>query len=218
MTADILHGFDVHATRARLEAWCLTYYPWLGGQAGDIRTEQETVQRFLSAHWGEHAPPALMARCGFMVPAPRCTDSRCRLLGVALAVLEVDAHAYERKQRADIRWLEQAANRSCLSAIICDSLLSLARDLADAPVSRAVDSQTGGRPARVLANAVAQQLSCGGFSHRQIGYFMDAKIDAVRKRCAAADARSLGAYVHAPRVGPIALVPKGRPLRERADI
>lgn len=80
--------------------------------------------------------PPHLSYAADQVLAPRCGDSRCRLLGVALAVLEIDAHAFKRKQPADIRWLEAEANRSCLSAIVRDGLLNLARNLGDAPQAK----------------------------------------------------------------------------------
>lgn len=173
---------------------------------GDEQQERRNVDQFLWSHWCQHAPPALMTSCGFTVPAPRCGELRCRLLAVALAVTEIDAHEFEMKRRADLLWLEQASDKDCLSRPTRESLRMVAHQLSGDPISRAVDNRTGGHPVHILANAVAQQLSSGGFSHREIGVFMAATAEVIRKRCAAPDARSLGAYVHVPRVGPVAMV------------
>ena len=190
-------GFDLVETRVRLEDWCLQFFVWPVGPgfcqwpAG----KAEAVRLFLEIHWGEHGIPTLIERKGQLVPAPRCSKSRCRVLGVALAVLEIFWYEVTLLEREEAAWLGAAASRYSLSERVREALLTHAHQLEGGFISRAVDNETAGRPAMPLAHAVAQHLWDAGFSHSQIGEFMGCSADAARKRCKADNRRSLSAFV-----------------------
>jgi hypothetical protein len=200
MYDDIDHGFDWLALRHRLEDWLLEFFAWpyMGEPHFWPGGRREAIQALPSIHWGEHGVPVLFPENGRLVPAPRCAVARCRVLGVSLAILELDAYEgtlAEGRQAAELR--RQAADQDDLSELQRAQLLARARELKLTPPSRAVGDQARGRPKRGLAQAIAQHLAQGGFSKSQIGGLMATSPEVARKRCAVGEQRSLGTFMRA---------------------
>jgi len=192
-------GFNISDTRARLEKWCLEHFAWPVGVEFSQwpAASSESVRRLLELHWQEHGVPVLVERNGVLEPAPRCFESPCPVAGVALAVLEIYWFELTRREREEIAWLQQAAGRFSLSERESEALIERARAMSKGFVSRAVETETNGRPALVLANAIARHLKEGGFSYGEVAEFMGASAEATRKRCLGADRRSLSTFAEA---------------------
>jgi hypothetical protein len=183
------HGFGLIVTRRRLEDWWLEHFAcpagegvpvWPGGRSDSIRA-------LLLAHWGTQ-------RCDARSGAPqelRHFDLPRAALGVALALLEMDGYEVGCAELDDLAWLRQAQNVRSISTSMRDELLALADQIAASPISRAVMNRTGGRPKRMLAQAVAQHLRDGGFTQRKIADFMNSSVKVVAGRCKVEGARSL---------------------------
>ena len=190
------NGFNIADTRARLEEWCLVHFAWPVGVEFSQwpAARSESVRGLLEIHWQEHGVPVLVERNGVLEPAPRCLESPCPVAGVALAVLEIYWHEVTQCESEEIAWLQQAASRFSLSERASEALLEHARAMSKGLVSRAVETETNGRPALVLANAVARHLKEGGFSYGEVAEFMGASAEATRKRCLGEDRRSLSVF------------------------
>ena len=188
------HGFDVTATRARLEAWCLEHFahPYGGNVGSGAPGQSIAIRALLVDHWGKHGFHPVIDAARTLESAFSCTEDPCRVLGVALAVTEIDAYNAGAAEQEEINWLQQAKHRFSISESIRSELLALGDQLAASPVSRAVANQTSGRPKRILAQAVAQHLWRGGFSYGHIAAFMGATADATRRRCKVPRVLSLG--------------------------
>lgn len=190
MTADDQHGFDIGATRTRLEDWCLNHFA-CPVDRGSGRSAATLV--LLIGHWGEHG--VHHGDNGKLASVNRCFESPCAVLGVALAVLEICAYGAGVAELDEIEWLKQVERRLFLPERTRAEFLARAGELAASPVSRAVANATAGRPKRILAQAVAQQLWTGGFSQSQIAVFMGATVEATRRRCKVSGVRSLAAVL-----------------------
>lgn len=194
MTKDTDPGFDVAATRARLVEWCLAQEKW----PVDARLypapprTSEGVGLLLWRHWSEHTGHNLFERGGFLLPLPVCLEDPCPFLGVALAVIEIDRYMAETALHREVDWLLEAQTRSCLTADERERLVARGHWLQLDPLLDALDSRTGGRPARPLARAVAQHLAGVGFGEPEIAEFMGNSAEAIRKRCASREARWCG--------------------------
>src|SRR5688572_7097928 len=177
MTTDADPGLNVLATRERLVQWFLSLRKW----PVDARMlpppprTHEGVTRLAWMHWCEHGVPVLVDRCGSLLPAPLCRQLECRPLGVALAIIEIDRSDAALKERDDIAWLCEASERARLSQTERETLLALGREIQLNPICRIFDNETGGRPTRVLAHAIAQHLKCAGFTYAEIGRLMNTK-------------------------------------------
>jgi hypothetical protein len=117
------------------------------------------------------------------------------VLGVALALLEVSGYEAATAELEEIVWLKQAEGRFSISESARAAFLARADLFAASPLSLAVTNQTAGRPKRILAQAMAQHLRAGGFTHRQVAEFMGTTIDVTRGRCKVQGVRSLAAVV-----------------------
>lgn len=197
MNKEIDHGFDLPATRIRLEAWLLEFfacpYPapgyWAGGR-------EAAVRHLALMHWSEHGLPTMLEDNGRLVPAPRCSTPACPVLGVSLAILELDAYEATLAETATAAELRRRSDTEDLSERQRSQLRATARCMERTPLSRAVRERTRGRPPRVLAQAVVQHLAHGGLSQSRIGKFMGtSNVDAVRKRWNVGERRSLQAFV-----------------------
>jgi hypothetical protein len=187
------HGFDLAATRARLEDWWLdnVSFPVGGGITYWPGGKSESIRALIFEHWGQHDVNDLVEHEGELYSALGCLDAPCPVLGIALALLEICAYEEALGELQEIEQLKQAAAIGSISGSMRNELLALAEQLAMTSLSRAVENRTAGRPRRILGRAVAQQLKAGGFTHRQIAAFMAATSDVTRHRCGAAEARSL---------------------------
>lgn len=197
MNKEIDHGFDLPATRIRLEDWLLEFfacpYPapshWAGGR-------EAAVRHLALLHWSEHGVPTMIEDDGRLVAAPRCSERACPVLGVSLALLELDAYESTLAERAAAAQLRRRSDTEDLSEQQRSQLRATARWMDETSLSRAVREPTRGRPPRVLAQAVVQHLAHGGLSQSRIGKFMGTEnVDAVRKRWSVGERRSLGAFV-----------------------
>lgn len=160
-------GFDVVGTRSRLEEWLmenvatpisLNAQRWPGGRS-------ESVRAMLFDLWGQLIVASRTVPRGFR--KARSFDMAHGGLGVALAILEIDAY-----QTTVLEEQESPA-------------------LDGEPLSRAVARYGQGRPRNLLADACAQQLRVAGFSYGDMATFMDVTEGAAKWHCKASDARSL---------------------------
>ncbi len=198
MTINERYGFDVVGTRIRLEDWCLEHFafPLLGGLPQWPGGRRDGVQLLLDQHWGEHGVHRVTRNeSGELGSAPRCQDDPCRVLGVALALREVDAHQAVLAELDEIDWLRAAEQRFSISESTRAEFLDYADYLEATRISRAIKRQTSGRPKLTLAQGMSQQLKRYGFSQREIGLFMGATVAATRERLKVEDVRTLGALV-----------------------
>ncbi|HEX2876779.1 MAG TPA: hypothetical protein VHP33_36255 [Polyangiaceae bacterium] len=131
-------------------------------------------------------------RCGFLLPLPTCLEAPCPFLGVALAVIEIDRYIAASALRRDVGWLLEAQTGNCLTADEREWLVARGHWLQLDPLLDALDSRTGGRPARPLARAVAQHLAGVDFSEPEVADLMGNSAEAIRKRCAGREARWCG--------------------------
>lgn len=194
MVKDTNPGFDVAATRARLVEWCSAQEKWPVDARLDPEPPRtsEGVSLLLWRHWSEHTGHNFFERCGFLLPLPICLESPCPFLGVALAVIEIDRYIAATALRRDVDWLLEAQTRSCLTADEREELVARGHWLQLDPLLDALDSRTGGRPARALARAVSQHLAGVDFSEPEIADFMGNSAEAIRKRRAGREARWCG--------------------------
>jgi hypothetical protein len=184
MNNDIDHGFDWLAVRHRLEDWVLEFFAspvhaepsqWPAGRHDAVRT-------LLFTHWSEHGLPTLFCNSGRLVAAPRCSAPACPVLGVALAILELDAYEATLVERSSAAELRRQAESAGLNELERGQLLARAHHVESTPLSSAVRERTRGRPKRCLAQAMSQHLAQGSFSQSQIARFMADKADNTRKR------------------------------------
>lgn len=195
-------GFDLVATRDRLDAWCIEHFACPIGSPGGSR---ELARTLLELHWGEHGVPTVVECNGRWVPSPRCTEPLCPVLGVALARLEIHWFGITLLESEQLDRLDAATSQLPQDDARRAEYLRQGTELAGHLVSQAAVFQyfhhaTGGRPQLPLAFAVAQHLRCGGFPHAEIGKPMGCTPEAARKRCSGASRRSLGAFVEGHRV------------------
>ena len=183
-------GFVVRATVARLEDWWLEHFctpsggglpQWPGGRTDAIRP-------LLLEHWGLHGVAVLE-------PTARCLETPCRALGVALASLEIAAYEAACAELRELPSLRQAQGNTSISSWARAQLLARADQIATSPVSRAAMNRTEGRPRLILAEAIAQHLWMGGFSHSEVAAFMGSTVKAASDRCKVGDMRSLAALL-----------------------
>ncbi len=194
------HGFDLVATRRRLEDWWLEYvsFPVGGGVSYWPGGRSESIRALLFEHWGEHGVYCIVEHNGVVVTVPRCLDAPCPVLGVALGLLEICAYEETSRDIQEIEWLKLAETTRSISESMRMELLAGAKQLASSPVSRAVENETAGRPKRMLAQAVTQQLRAGGFTYSDVAAFMGATVEVTRHRCQVRGVRSLSAVVGSP--------------------
>lgn len=158
-------GFGVVGARRRLEEWFLENLacPIELGIPGWLHGRRESIRVLLFEHWGQHLVASRFVPRGSR--KERDFDLERGALGVALAILELDAY--------------EATGAE--AAIHCDVQ----------PLSRAVARYGRARPRNLLADACAQQLRAGGFSYGDIAAFMDITEGAAKWHCKAPDVRSL---------------------------
>jgi hypothetical protein len=195
MASDEQHGFDVSATRSRVEEELRLFLP------DDVTQESlpQAIEALVWNHWREHGVHEPIAHKGVVVSTPYCMKNPCSLLGLSLAWLEISAFETTSMELAYIRWLKEAENMPLLPESFRKYLLTRADRLEEElPLSRAVDNRATRRPRSILAQAVAQALREGGFTFQRIAKFMDAKVDATRRRCEVPGVSSLFALVAEP--------------------
>ena len=191
-------GFDVLATRNRIEEWCLDHFahPLIPEGAPRPASRSRTVFDLLFfLHAAEHGVPTHFLEGETWVPAPICSERPCRIAGLAFALAEITQ--YETEARSDqvreLLQLERVAR--ALGAVDAEGAMNArarARAIRSKLSSRVFrQEETGGRPRASLAQAVAQHLADGGFTHREVGEFMGATDDSSRKRVDADDARTI---------------------------
>jgi hypothetical protein len=195
MNNDIDHGFDWLAVRHRLEDWLLEFFacPYLAEPSYWPGGRHDAVRTLLFIHWGEHGLPTLFRENGRLVPTPRCSEPACRVLGVALAILELDAYEATLAERAVAAELRREAEDAGLTEQQRGELLGRARWIESTPLSRAVRKRTRGRPKRSLAQAMSQHLAHAGLSQSQAAKFMADNAGSTRKRIRVGEQRSLAA-------------------------
>ena len=161
------HGFDLDATRERLEAWYADHLARHRGGGDDLpKPSSDAIRAQCFEHWRLH---------GVDETAPRCLAAPCRVLGVALALLEIVGREVGAAELEDACALRRAASVRTLPEALRAELIAHAEAIEASPLSRAVATATAGRPKRLLAQAVAQQLHADEFSYREIAELMEAK-------------------------------------------
>jgi hypothetical protein len=196
MNNDIDHGFDWLAVRHRLEDWILESfaYPYLAEPSHWPGGRHEAIRTLLFLHWCEHGLPTSFLQNGRLVPAPSCSESKCPVLGVALAILELDAYETTLAELTLAAELRRRAEDAGLTELQRGQLLARGRQLELPPLSRAVHKRTRGRPRRSLAQAMSQHLAQGGVSQSQIARFMGDDAGSTRKRIGVGEQRSLSIF------------------------
>lgn len=196
MNSDIDHGFDWLAVRHRLEDWVLKFFAWpfLVEASYWPGGRQDAVRTLLLIHWSEHGLPTHFRKNGRLVQVPRCSEPACRMLGVALAILELDAYETTLRENALAAELRRQAEDVSLTELQRGQRLARARHLELTPLSRAVHKQTRGRPKRSLAQAMSQHLADNGFSQSEVGRLVGTTAGSARKRIHVAEQRSLAIF------------------------
>jgi hypothetical protein len=222
-------GFDPRRIRDTLEGWLLENFAcplnleswaWPAGRSA-------CVEELVCVHAGEHGVPALGRSASVpdaasaaaltavgeepwtgseFTPISRCPRSRCKVCGVAYALLEVYQFFAEAKSAsaAELRRLEKhAASVARFDVAGAANLRTRANAVRATLKSPAfAEEPTGGRPGIPLAVAVAQHLSSGGFTDVDVAKLLGTTAEAVRKRVVRkVDTRSLVPFEDADTVG-----------------
>jgi len=145
---------------------------------------------------GQHGVPGRYLCGDVWVPFPHCNVKRCRVAGVAFALFELTE--YEAAPRAAVEMYRLQGLSRSLAEVDPEGSerASLqARRLRDHLQSSTLRvSPTGGRPSQPLAKAIAQHLFRGGFKQADVAKFMGTTSEAIRKRCADGDWRTIAPY------------------------